>query len=138
MPLLAVLFLLRLQQPVPPDSLRSRLFIQGELTWYAVDSSRDLANRLVRIAAIRTLGFGGTRLPVEWVWVEPVRGQRNWARLDSTVAELRQAGLTAYGVLAYSPRWAVPTNVTHSPHFAAHRPVVDGSSAKGDTTFAGF
>jgi len=138
MSLLAALLSLSLQQPAPPDSIKARLYVQGELTWYGIGPATDLSNRLVRIAAIRRLGFGGTRLPVEWVWVEPVRGQRNWARLDSTVAELRQAGLTAYGVLAYSPRWAVPTNVTHSPHFAAHRPVVDGSSAKGDTTFAGF
>jgi hypothetical protein len=138
MRLLAVLFLLRLQQPVPADSLRSRLFIQGELTWYGVDSSRDLSNRLVRIAAIHTLGFGGTRLPVEWVWVEPSRGHRNWARLDSTVSELKQAGLTAYGVITYSPSWAVPPALAHNARFSAHRPVVEGSSAKGDTLFAAF
>lgn len=138
MSLLAALVSLSLQQPVPADSIKARLYVQGELTWYGRGPATDLSNRLVRIAAIRRLGFGGTRLPVEWVWVEPVRGQRNWARLDSTVAELKQAGLAAYGVIAYSPRWAVPAGVIHSPHFAAHRPVVDGSSAKGDTVFAGF
>ena len=135
---LAALVLLGLQQLAPPDSLRSRLFIQGELTWYGVDSSRDLSNRLVRIAAVRTLGFGGTRLPVEWVWVEPTRGHRNWARLDSTVSELKQAGLSAYGVITYSPSWAVPPALVHDSRSFAHRPTVDGSSARGDTLFAGF
>jgi len=46
------------------DSIRDRLYVQAELTWYGVGPARDLSNRLVRIAAIRRLGFGGTRLPV--------------------------------------------------------------------------
>src|SRR6266550_2654845 len=113
MSLLAALVSLSLQQPVPADSIKARLYVQGELTWYGRGPATDLSNRLVRIAAIRRLGFGGTRLPVEWVWVEPVRGQRNWARLDSTVAELKQAGLAAYGVIAYSPRWEIWNEENH-------------------------
>jgi hypothetical protein len=128
-----------LQQPVVvADSIRNRLFVQGELTWYGTGPAADLSNRVVRIAQIRSLGFGGTRLPVEWVAIERVRGRRDWARLDSTVGELKRGGIQAYGIIAYSPRWAVPPEVAHLAQFAAHRPVVDGSSAKGDTLFAAF
>jgi len=120
------------------DSIRDRLYVQAELTWYGVGPARDLSNRLVRIAAIRRLGFGGTRLPVEWARIERTRGHPDWARVDSVVSELQENGLKAYGVIAYSPRWAVPAAYAGVLRIDSHRPVVDGSAAKGDTLFAAF
>jgi hypothetical protein len=120
------------------DSVRQRLFVQGELTWYGAGRVEDLSNRVVRIQAIKRLGFGGTRLPVEWVAVEGIRGRRDWSRLDSTVAELKRYGVEAYGLLAYSPKWAVPQAIATSPASLRHRPVVDNSIEKGDTLFAAF
>src|SRR5690348_2181773 len=126
------------QGQLPRDSVRSRLYVQAELTWYGTGDQQSLNNRHVRLEAIRRLGFGGTRLPVEWSRIERVRGQPDWRRLDSTVAELVKDNLAFYGVIAYSPPWAVPDSLRGKPRSEAHRPVVNGSSSKGDAAFAAF
>lgn len=123
---------------VQHDSIRDRLYVQAELTWYGSGSARDMSNRLVRTDAIRRLGFGGTRLPFEWPRIEAERGRRDWARTDSVLSELERDSLAAYGLITYSPKWAVPVAYALMPRIAAHRPVVDGSSARGDTLFAAF
>jgi hypothetical protein len=120
------------------DSIHERLYVQAELTWYGAGPANDLSNRLVRSAAIRRLGFAGTRLPVEWARIEVIRGRPDWGRLDSVVSELQGNGLEAYGVIAYSPKWAVPAAYAQVARIDSHRPVVDGSPAKGDTLFAAF
>ena len=126
------------QGPVPRDSLRKHLYVQAELTWYGTGSGRTSDDRHTRTEAIHRMGFGGTRLPIEWSKIERVRGQPDWGRLDSTVAELASDSLAGYGVIAYSPPWAVPDSMRGRARSDAHRPVVDGSRAKGDTAFAAF
>jgi polysaccharide biosynthesis protein PslG len=41
-----------------------------------------------------------------WNLIEPVRGRRNWSRVDSIVEELRAAGIEPLLVVSGSPSWA--------------------------------
>jgi len=120
------------------DVIRGRLFVQAHIARYGVATNSSLQDRQHREDVIGRLGFGGVGLPFEWFRIEAVRGRRSWARTDSIVCELTGRGLRAYGLLAFSPRWAVPPEIAPRPRSEAHRPVVDGSSARGDTAFARF
>lgn len=120
------------------DSIMTRVYVQAHLAWYSASGASDLSNRLVRMEAIQRLGLAGERLGFEWFRIEAVRGERNWGRHDSILTELQHRGLKAYGVIAYSPSWAVPSSLTSTRRMEAHRPFVDGSSARGDTAFAAF
>lgn len=120
------------------ETVRGRLFVQAHIERYGVTHDSTLENRRHREAVIRQLGFGGVGIPFEWFRIEPDRGTFDWRRTDSIVNELADQGLGAYGLLTYSPRWAVPPEIAAKPRSESHRPVVDGSSAKGDTAFARF
>src|SRR5579859_6185848 len=117
----------------PTDSVGERLFIEAHLQRFRGGNHSSITRRAERINAIRKLGFGGTRLDIEWSAVERKRGQPDWALIDSIVQELKDAHLSAYALLTYSPHWAVPAGMPER-----HRPFVDGSTAKGDTAFAHF
>ncbi len=122
-----------LQAPIPSTPMVSRLYIEAHLNRYGETGAGGLADREGRVALIRRLGFEGVRLGFEWEQIEPSRGTLRWARVDSMLAALDSAGLRAYGLLLFTPKWAHPDGAPMS-----HRPVVGGSSAAGDTAFAAF
>jgi hypothetical protein len=86
-----------------------------------------------RVDRIAEMGFSGTRFAFEWPEIEPVRGHRSWNVQDRMLAALESRGLGAFGLLVSSPPWARPEGEDDT-----HRPVVDGSAARGDTAFAAF
>ena len=99
-----------------------------------VDDSSDTSvgvGQLIR--RIDELGFTGTRLGFEWSEMEPEPGDYRWGEMDAVISLLRLRGLEAFGLLTYSPAWARPAGEDRT-----HRPVVDGSAARGDTAFAAF
>ena len=114
------------------QGIGGRVYIEGHLPRYAV-GGKGLSDRIAREQAIASLGAGGVRLDLEWSGIGRVRGQLDWSRVDSTVTELRSQHLGAFGLLTFSPGWAVPRGMPER-----HRPVVDGSAARGDTAFAAF
>jgi len=119
----------------------SRLYVQLQLPRYGHQQNNPgvpLSGREARLRAAVELGFGGVVIPAEWARVERVRGHRDWARLDSIVEEAASRHLAMYGIVSYSPPWAVPPAVARMPRSDSHRPVVDGSAARGDTLFASF
>src|SRR5438034_125240 len=120
------------------DSVRGRLYVQALLQRYGLTGDSTLADRHHREDVIRRLGFAGVGLPFEWFRIEPGQGTWIWGRTDSIVDELAERRLAVYGLLTYSPRWAVPAQIAAKPRSEAHRPVVHGSSAAGDTAFAHF
>lgn len=110
-----------------------RLYVVGHLHRYDDTDSGTMEDRSERIAAIERMGFGGTRLAFEWGKLEPTRGIYYWDRQDTIIAQLEAVGVGTYGMIGYSPDWARPANTRQT-----HRPVVDGSTARGDTAFAAF
>ncbi len=110
-----------------------RLYVVGHLHRYEDTGSGTMNDRSERIAAIERMGFGGTRLAFEWGQLEPVRGVYDWAEQDRIIAQLEAVGIGTYGMIGYSPEWARPANTRQT-----HRPIVDGSAARGDTAFAVF
>lgn len=62
------------------------------------------------IAAARALGVKVSRNSFLWHQIEPARGQLNWGRADSVVAELRAAGIEPLMVVVGSPSWASGTS----------------------------
>jgi hypothetical protein len=112
---------------------RERLYVVGHLHRYRDNGSGMMSDRTERIRTIERLGFGGTRLAFEWGLLEPERGSYRWAAQDTIIDELEAAGLGVYGMIGYSPEWARPLGTRQT-----HRPIVDGSAARGDTAFAAF
>jgi len=120
------------------DSVRARVYVQALLNKYTVSGTANLSDRHQREGSLAKLRLAGERLSFEWGRIEAVRGTRNWATMDSIIAELDALHLKYYGLLTFSPGWAVPPGLTKMPRIDSHRPVVDGSSARGDTLFAAF
>lgn len=118
--------------PVP------RLYVQARLPLFPPHASGSLEGREGRIRSIKSLGFQGVAIAFEWARIEAQRGRPSWSRMDSVVDEAGAAHLRMFGLIAYAPQWAVPVQVRSLPRIDAHRPVVDGSAAKGDTLFAAF
>lgn len=114
-------------QRAAPHAQNPQLYVVAQL------NRSDRSDRSARLALMRRFGFAGTRLAFEWRHIEPKRGVFHWERQDGIVAALQSAGFRAYGLLVYSPVWARPPGMT-----ASHRPIVDGSSARGDSLFAAF
>lgn len=114
------------------QGIRSRVFVEGHFARYGAGGG-GMSGRLAREQAVADLGAGGVRLDIEWSRIGRVRGTLDWSRIDSTVSELQMQGLAAFGLLTFSPGWAVPHGMPER-----HRPVVDGSEARGDTAFAAF
>ena len=131
LPLLSVgLFALPLLADQCPSD---RLYVVGHLHRYTDTGSPTMNDRTERIAAIGRLGFGGTRLAFEWGRLEPSPGEYHWIAQDSIMAELEAEGLGVYGMIGYTPSWARPEDTRQT-----HRPIIDGSAARGDTAFAAF
>lgn len=120
------------------QSLPTRVYAQAFLERYGVTGSGTLSDRAHREEAVRSTGFGGVRLLIGWDHVERVRGVQDWGRTDSIFDELRRDSLESFGLLAYSPSWAVPAAIARLPRSNSHRPSVGGSTARGDTLFAAF
>lgn len=109
------------------------LYVVGHLHRFDEWGSGGMEDPEERIRRIGAIGFAGTRLAFEWSQVEPLQGQRGWERHDRLAGLLQQDGLKAFGVLLFSPTWARPAGEDHT-----HRPIVQGSPARGDTSFASF
>jgi len=114
------------------------LYVQAFLERYGATASGTLVDRFHREDLVKGMGFGGVRLLFDWDRMQPKRGEWEWGRTDSILEELRERDLRAYGLLAYSPKWALPAELANLPRSESHRPVVDGSTGKGDTAFASF
>jgi hypothetical protein len=115
------------------NGARDRLGVIGFIERLHATGRGTLDDRLFREDAITRLGAGMTRLSFRWDDVEAQRGTFRWSTLDSIVGELNGRGIKVIGLLLGSPTWARPDGIE-----ARHRPVVDGSAAKGDTAFAAF
>lgn len=114
------------------EATRLRLYVGAHLQ-RSNATSQGPRSRTALIDWIRKLGFVGTRIGFEWIALEPRQGQFDWAHQDSVVDATVAAGIRAYGLIVYSPSWARPAGTG-----GKHRPVVDGSAARGDTAFAHF
>jgi hypothetical protein len=58
--------------------------------------------------------------------------------MDSIVGELRNADLDVYGLITYSPKWAVPPTLARTARIDSHRPVVNHSVELGNILFAKY
>lgn len=114
------------------EATRLRLYVGAHLQ-RSHATSRGPHDLTSLIDWIRKLGFVGTRIGFEWITLEPNPGDFRWAHQDSVVDATVAAGIRAYGLIVYSPSWARPAGTG-----GKHRPVVDGSVARGDTAYAHF
>ena len=78
----------------------------------------DLRFLLDRAEAAR---IGWIRIDFVWGWVEPVRGQRDYALYDDIVREARARGIEVYASLVGTPAWATDG----SPGIGVPRDVAD-------------
>lgn len=116
-----------------PSNIRAKIYVVAHLHRYDNTGSGDVSDRLRRIELIQQIGATGTRLGFEWGDIQPQQGSWDWTLHDSLIAELTDAGLRVYGMIGYAASWARPPDAPR-----AHRPVIAGSAAKGDTSFAAF
>lgn len=60
-----------------------------------------------RFRKAKSLGVTRVRLDWEWRWVEGVRGQYQWAMLDTLVKTAHQEGIELLPIIHYAPSWAL-------------------------------
>jgi hypothetical protein len=98
----------RIAEPVPPrdPGPRARLFgLHQDLMW-----DGHAWRRAEHLAVARSVKAEVSRTALLWHMVEPVRGQRDWARSDAVVDELEAASIAPLVVLMGSPAWANGTS----------------------------
>jgi hypothetical protein len=89
---------------VPPDGLARAcpaIGLHMDLTW-----NGDPQQRRQAIRGASVVGAAVSRNSLLWHLIEPVQGQRDWARVDAVVSELEAAGIEPLLVLYGSPTWA--------------------------------
>lgn len=58
------------------------------------------------LVAIRDAGFGWVRFDFNWKDMEPSKGQLQWGPWDQAVDAAVANGLSVFGTIAYTPKWA--------------------------------
>jgi hypothetical protein len=71
-----------------------------------VQDQKQTAQTLEWLADLKA---GWVRLPLYWNEVEPVKGQRQWDKIDQEVTTLNQAGIRVMLNVAHTPPWAAIT-----------------------------
>ncbi|MEX7469037.1 cellulase family glycosylhydrolase [Mycobacterium adipatum] len=59
-----------------------------------------------RLTELRALGVTDLRVAVPWVYMEPVKGTYDWAKMDALVAKASEMGFTVTGAVTATPTWA--------------------------------
>lgn len=59
-----------------------------------------------RLTELRNLGVTDLRIAVPWVYMEPVKGTYNWAKMDALVSTASELGFTLTGSVTATPTWA--------------------------------
>ena len=114
------------------------VYVQAQLPRYPMKAANPLSGRVARLDKIIKIGFKGVGVSFEWREIEGVPHRVVWSRPDSVIREATARGLELFGLLTYSPRWAVPPGLADIPRIDSHRPTLDGSSDLGDVAFAHF
>lgn len=129
----SVLFAVAITLGTPPrdtGEFARKLAINAHLGRIEQNAAASLARDIARI---RWLGIRRVRLEFDWASIERAPGYFDWSVIDRIVDELMRNGVSAYGLLDYSPRWAHPQGA--SEH---HRPIVHGNRREGNSAFAHF
>jgi polysaccharide biosynthesis protein PslG len=122
-------------RPQPPSSPRPLDADRASLVARSRDGAFGVNAHNARPEMMRTLYQGGIRwfrLDVDWDLIEPVQGERDWAALDTSVAELRAQNAHLLGSVAYTPAWASGANP------AAPRERRQGLMPRDPNLFLGF